>query len=161
MEITCSALKPQHFPSTNRNKRFVGLSSILDHLRDIFSFFQGFVVGFMASKIFCLHFSTMKTIDVPQVCQINHTCIISIYWHVSICVPTVSPHGSVCGEKAIQVRQFPIVSTCFTEMNRRDAYRIACLGVTEEDWRLLALEAFEVSYFSSLTHTLMWSNRVA
>ena len=30
-------------------------------------------------------------------------------------------------------------------MNHRDAYRIACLGVTEEDWRLLALEALEVS----------------
>ena len=81
-----------------------------------------------------------------------------------IFVLIVSPHGSVCGEKAIQVSRFPqyYISTCFTEMNRRDAYRIACLGVTEEDWRFLALEAFEVSYFSlSHTHTLMWSNRVA
>ena len=26
----------------------------------------------------------------------------------------------------------------------RDAYRIACLGVTVEDWRLLAMEAMEV-----------------
>ena len=40
-------------------------------------------------------------------------------------------------------------------MNHRDAYRIACLGVTEEDWRLLALEAFEVSYFSH--NTMMWN----
>ena len=34
---------------------------------------QGFVVGFMGSKIFCLHFSTMKTIDVPQVCSYLHS----------------------------------------------------------------------------------------
>ena len=27
---------------------------------------QGFVVGFKGSKIFCLHFVAMQTIDVPQ-----------------------------------------------------------------------------------------------
>ena len=27
----------------------------------------------------------------------------------------------------------------------REAYRIACLGVTDEDWRILALEALEVN----------------
>ncbi|CAI8013338.1 Intraflagellar transport protein 122 homolog, partial [Geodia barretti] len=64
----------------------------------------GFVVGFMASKIFCLHFSTMKTIDVPQ--------------------------------------SAPMVQYVERKLYK-DAYRIACLGVTEEDWRLLALEAFE------------------
>ena len=35
----------------------------------------------------------------------------------------------------------------------RDAYHIACLGVTYEDWRLLALEALEVCelYIPSLS----------
>ena len=36
-------------------------------------------MGFMASKIFCLHFYSMKTIDVPQV-----LCIVLIYAHYSI-----------------------------------------------------------------------------
>ena len=36
-------------------------------------------MGFMASKIFCLHFYSMKTIDVPQV-----LCIVLIYSIYSI-----------------------------------------------------------------------------
>lgn len=31
-------------------------------------------------------------------------------------------------------------------MNFRNAYKVACLGVTEGDWRALAMEAMEVMY---------------
>eukprot|EP00439_Symbiodinium_sp_Y106_P036579 s2751_g4.t1 len=51
---------------------------------------QGFVVGFKGSKIFCLHYISMQTID-----------------------------------------------------DFDTAYRVACLGVTEADWRLLALDALQ------------------
>ena len=34
---------------------------------------QGFVVGFSGSKIFCLHFFSMSSIDVPQVSHGAHT----------------------------------------------------------------------------------------
>ena len=30
----------------------------------------------------------------------------------------------------------------------RDAYNVACLGVTEEDWKILAFEALEVCMYS-------------
>lgn len=63
---------------------------------------QGFVVGFKGSKIFCLHFVAMNTIDVPQ---------------------SASMHRY---------------------LERKDyarAYATACLGVTDADWRALALEA--------------------
>ena len=36
------------------------------------------------------------------------------------------------------------VCVALYELVYRDAYHIACLGVTYEDWRLLALEALEV-----------------
>lgn len=65
---------------------------------------QGFVVGFKGSKIFCLHYISMQTIDVPQ------------------------------------------SASLYRYMERRDfdtAYRVACLGVTEADWRLLALDALQ------------------
>ncbi|CAI8057295.1 Intraflagellar transport protein 122 homolog [Geodia barretti] len=39
--------------------------------------------------------------------------------------------------------------------DQRDAYRIVCLGVTEEDWRFWLLVAFEVSYLPLNTHW-MW-----
>mmetsp|Transcript_104276 Transcript_104276/g.185337 ORF Transcript_104276/g.185337 Transcript_104276/m.185337 type:complete len:1306 (+) Transcript_104276:111-4028(+) len=65
---------------------------------------QGFVVGFKGSKIFCLHYISMQTIDVPQSA--------SLY-------------------RYIEKKDF------------ETAYRVACLGVTEADWRLLALDALQ------------------
>ena len=32
----------------------------------------------------------------------------------------------------------------------RDAYDVACLGVTEEDWKILAFESLEVRMYSML-----------
>ena len=65
---------------------------------------QGFVVGFKASKIFCLHYHSMETIDVPQ----------SIPMHR------------------------------YLEQNDYNkAYEVACLGVTEADWRELGLVALQ------------------
>eukprot|EP01013_Petalomonas_cantuscygni_P002133 TRINITY_DN12163_c0_g1_i1.p1 TRINITY_DN12163_c0_g1~~TRINITY_DN12163_c0_g1_i1.p1 ORF type:complete len:1301 (+),score=344.82 TRINITY_DN12163_c0_g1_i1:249-4151(+) len=62
----------------------------------------GFVVGFRGSKIFCLHFVRMTTVDVPQ---------------------------SASMYRYLEKRDF------------EKAYSIACLGVTENDWRTLALQA--------------------
>ena len=62
----------------------------------------GFVVGFKGSKIFCLHFVSMHTIDVPQSA--------SLYRYLE-------------------------------QKDYTSAYQIACLGVTENDWRMLAMQA--------------------
>ncbi|MEW5316653.1 MAG: hypothetical protein WDW38_008010 [Sanguina aurantia] len=65
---------------------------------------QGFVVGFKGSKIFCLHYVSMQTIDVPQ------------------------------------------SASMYRYLERKDfenGYKVACLGVTEADWRQLALEALQ------------------
>eukprot|EP00656_Telonema_subtile_P040691 TRINITY_DN4577_c0_g1_i1.p1 TRINITY_DN4577_c0_g1~~TRINITY_DN4577_c0_g1_i1.p1 ORF type:complete len:1218 (-),score=334.96 TRINITY_DN4577_c0_g1_i1:117-3770(-) len=63
---------------------------------------QGFVVGFKGSKIFCLHYQYMQTIDVPQ---------------------------SQSMQRYVEIKDFD------------KAYKVACLGVTEADWRLLATSA--------------------
>ncbi|CAE7873602.1 ift122, partial [Symbiodinium sp. KB8] len=59
---------------------------------------QGFVVGFNGSKIFCLHYVAMQTIDVPHY---------------------------------IDARKWD------------KAYRVACLGITDTDWRLLGVSALK------------------
>ena len=63
---------------------------------------QGFVVGFKGSKIFCLHYLNMQTIDVPQSA--------SLY-------------------RYLELKDF------------QRAYQVACLGVTDGDWRELAVAA--------------------
>lgn len=69
---------------------------------------QGFVVGFKGSKIFCLHYLSMQTIDVPQ------------------------------------------SASLYRYLDRKDydhAYAVACLGVTESDWRELAMRALQGLHF--------------
>lgn len=59
---------------------------------------QGFVVGFKGAKVFCLHYLSMTTVDVPQ------------------------------------------SATLYRFLDKKDldgAYRVACLGVTDADWRAL------------------------
>ncbi|CAD7973371.1 unnamed protein product [Amoebophrya sp. A25] len=64
----------------------------------------GFVVGFKGSKIFCLHYVSMQTVDVPQSA--------SLY-------------------RYLEKKQFDT------------AYKVACLGVTESDWRSFALTCLQ------------------
>ena len=70
---------------------------------------QGFVVGFKSSKIFCLHYLNMQTIDVPQSA--------SLY-------------------RYLEIKDYD------------KAYNVACLGVTESDWRELALAALQSLNFT-------------
>ena len=65
---------------------------------------QGFVVGFRGSKLFCLHYLTMKTIDIPQTASLV---------------------------RYVEAKDFDA------------AYQIACLGVTEEDWKVLGVAALK------------------
>ncbi|KAJ9521796.1 hypothetical protein QJQ45_024656 [Haematococcus lacustris] len=62
----------------------------------------GFVVGFKGSKIFCLHYISMQTIDMPQ---------------------------SASMYRYLEKKDYNL------------AYKTGCLGITEADWRNLALEA--------------------
>lgn len=80
---------------------------------------QGFVVGFVGSKIFSLHYFTMTATDVPLV---NNTLII-IMLNFFQSAPMI---------QYLEQKQY------------ENAYKIACLGVTQSDWRTLALEALEV-----------------
>ncbi|XP_075229721.1 intraflagellar transport protein Oseg1 isoform X2 [Lycorma delicatula] len=65
---------------------------------------MGFVVGFCGSKIFCLHVSTMSTIEVPLSAPMYQYLEKKMY---------------------------------------SEAYSIACLGVTEGDWKSLAHAALD------------------
>ncbi|KDR19634.1 hypothetical protein L798_06155, partial [Zootermopsis nevadensis] len=65
---------------------------------------MGFVVGLCGSKIFCLHVSTMSTIEVPLSAPMYQYLEKKMFW---------------------------------------DAYKVACLGVTDGDWGALGHAALE------------------
>lgn len=65
---------------------------------------QGFVVGFIGSKIFSLHYFNMTTTEVSQSAPMKQYLEQRMYY---------------------------------------DAYKVACLGVSQNDWQTLALEALE------------------
>jgi intraflagellar transport protein 122 len=81
--------------------------------------FQGIVVGFRGSKIFALHMGAMTSMDIPQSA--------SLYKYLERASAAASNSSST---------QKEIMNEAFDK-----AYQIACLGVTDTDWRLLAHQA--------------------
>ena len=85
---------------------------------------QGVVVGFKGSRIYALHYVAMNAIDVPQVCEND-------FWHGTRKWPNRALGSLVacaCGQSA----------SLYRYLEKRDfaaAYKIACLGVTDADWR--------------------------
>ncbi|CAI5448171.1 unnamed protein product [Caenorhabditis angaria] len=65
---------------------------------------QGFVIGFVGNKVFCLHLYVTHAYDVPFTAQ--------LYQYVN-------------------------------DKHFEAAYRVACLGVVEEDWHFLGMEAIK------------------
>nr|AFN42838.1 intraflagellar transport protein 122-like protein [Marsilea vestita] len=66
--------------------------------------FQGYVVGFQGSRLFCLHEYAMQTIDVP------------LSWSM---------------KQYVQNGDY------------ENAYSVACLGITQADWKYLGLESLK------------------
>jgi len=87
----------------------------------------GFVVGFKGSKVFCLHYLTMSTIDVPQSATMyryidkrDFDGVFSLFFVAFF---------FQCGLTFVRFVRLP------------GAYRVACLGVTDADWRALGSSA--------------------
>ena len=65
------SIKASNFPVHQQRQPVCLAKLIKSYVAIIFKFlFQGFVVGFTGSKIFCLFYFSMSLIDVPQVCII-------------------------------------------------------------------------------------------
>lgn len=101
---------------------------------------NGFVVGFTGSRIFTLHMFTMSVVDIPQVDE-------------AVCI---------CSWMEFDVVSILQSSSMIQYLERKmykEAYNVACLGVTHSDWRTLALESLEVTHTCTLythihTHTI-------
>ncbi len=121
---------------------------------------QGFVVGFKGSKVFCLHYVSMQTIDVPQSASMYR------YLEKKVRCASLRPgrmmrglwhHEGAAGRlRAAVARSRPpecrvrvATAACCARAARvllqdfDQAYRTGCLGVTEADWRNLAVEALQ------------------
>lgn len=60
-----SAFHPQHKSNITNTAHFLRKPKYYT-VHSFGTIFQGFVVGFSGSKIFCLHIYSMSTIEVPQ-----------------------------------------------------------------------------------------------
>jgi intraflagellar transport protein 122 len=113
---------------------------------------QGFVVGFNGSKIYCLHVYSMAAVPVGtparggmgaapgsvKMCR-THTPILGL------------DSGSLFFFFVLGASQVPQSSSMHQYLQDgkfSEAYSIACLGVTETDWRALAMRSLEGLEFS-------------
>nr|CAD7412925.1 unnamed protein product [Timema cristinae] len=114
---------------------------------------MGFVVGVCGSKIFCLHVSTMSSIEVPLSAPMYsvpgeehvqvHACrglgfLLQI--QVTRCV---LGHWAVSGARPCSSSVLRVAFLIGPHVESSDAYRVACLGVTDGDWGSLAHAALD------------------
>lgn len=99
------------------------------------------MVGYNGSKIFCLHVYSMSAVEVPQVGRGYKSFVFLLLYNFEAlflylkCI-MVSLHYVCCTQSA------PMYQYLERKMFK-EAYQIACLGVTDSGWRDLATEALE------------------
>lgn len=110
---------------------------------------QGFVVGFMGKRVYILHMYSMQCLEIPLTSQLLQLLDHKMFKWVEGKTKKIKKYYEEFRPLKEIIKTIPQTDKIPQFLYfAREAYALACLGITERDWRMLGEEALDHMEFT-------------